>query len=115
MSVLRRLGGEQILLRVFIGESEKWYGRPLYLAFIERLRLEGFRGATVTHGIAGFGASSLLHTSHLLRLSEDLPVIIEIVETEDRLARLIAIVEEMMTKGLVTVEKVQAFHCEAER
>lgn len=110
MSVLKRLSGEQVLVRVFIGESDKWYGRPLYMALIERLRQEGFAGATIVHGIAGFGARSLLHTSHLLRLSEDLPVLIEIVEKEAELDRLKSILEGMLTKGLVTVDRVQAFH-----
>jgi len=104
---MRVLDGEQVLVRVFVGESDKWQHRPLAAALVERLRSEGFAGATVFHGIAGFGAHSVLHTSRLLRLSEDLPVVIEIVDSEDRMDRLTAILDEMVEEGLVTMEKVR--------
>lgn len=103
---MRVLNGEQVLVRIFIGESDTWHHRPLYVALLERLRKDGFAGATVFHGIAGFGARSVLHTTHLLRLSEDLPVVIEVVETEAHVERLTPILEEMVTEGLVTIEKV---------
>jgi hypothetical protein len=104
---MRILAGEQILVRVFIGESDTWHHQSLHVALLERLRKEGFAGATVLHGIAGFGARSILHTRQLLRLSEDLPIIIEIVDTEERVEQLKEILDEMVTEGLATMEKVQ--------
>ena len=104
---MRSLDGEGTLVRVFIGEGDRWKHRPLALALVERLRKEGFSGATVFRGIAGFGARSVLHTTQILRLSEDLPVLIEIVESHDRVEPLLAILDEMVTEGLVTMEKVR--------
>jgi uncharacterized protein len=104
---MRVLDGEQLLLRIFIGESDRWKHQTLATALVERLRREGFAGATVFHGVAGFGARSVLHTAHLLRLSEDLPVVIEIVDTEESVGRLMPILDEMVSEGLVTVEKVR--------
>jgi hypothetical protein len=104
---MRVLTGEQVLIRVFIGESDKWHHRSLVTALIERLRKEHFAGATVFHGVAGFGAHSVLHTAKILRLSEDLPVLIEIVDSEDRIPLLTEILDEMVTEGLVTMEKVR--------
>jgi PII-like signaling protein len=104
---MRVLTGEQVLVRVFIGESDKWHHRPLATALLERLRKEHFAGATVFHGVAGFGAHSVLHTTRLLRLSEDLPILIEIVDSEDRMELLTRILDEMVTEGLVTMEKVR--------
>jgi PII-like signaling protein len=104
---MRVLDGEQILMRIFIGESDKWHHQTLSIALVERLRREGFAGATVFHGVAGFGARSTLHTTHLLRLSEDLPVLIEVVDTQDHMDRLIPILDEMVTEGLVTLERVR--------
>lgn len=104
---MRVLTGQQVLVRVFVGESDLWRHQPLAMALVERLRKEGFAGATVFRGIAGFGARSVLHTSHILRLSEDLPVVIEIVDTEAHVQRLIPILDEMIGEGLVTMEKVE--------
>lgn len=104
---MRSLDGEGTLVRVFIGEGDRWKRQPLALALVERLRKEGFSGATVFRGIAGFGARSVLHTTQILRLSEDLPVLIEIVESHDRVEPLLAILDEMVTEGLVTMEKVR--------
>ncbi|MFN2385924.1 MAG: DUF190 domain-containing protein [Thermoanaerobaculia bacterium] len=104
---MRVLDGEQILVRIFIGESDKWHHQPLSIALLERLRKEGFAGGTVFHGVAGFGARSVLHTAHLLRLSEDLPVVIEVVDTQHHIDRLIPILDEMVTEGLVTLEKAR--------
>ena len=104
---MRVLDGEQVLVRIFIGESDRWHQRPLSLALLERLRREGFAGATVFQAIAGFGARSVLHTTHLLRLSEDLPVVIEVVDTEEHVERLIPILDEMVAEGLVTLEKAR--------
>jgi PII-like signaling protein len=104
---MRVLNGNSVLVRIFIGESDKWHHQPLHVALLERLRKEGFAGATVFHGIAGFGARSVLHTTHLLRLSEDLPVLIEVVDSEAHVERLTQILDEMVTEGLVTMEKVR--------
>src|SRR6187549_3034085 len=104
---MRVLSGEQTLVRIFIGEFDKWHHQPLSTALVERLRREGFAGATVLRGVAGFGARSVLHTTNILRLSEDLPVVIEVVDSEERIQRLTAILDEMVTEGLVTMEKVR--------
>jgi hypothetical protein len=104
---VRVLDGEQLLVRIFIGESDRWKHQPLETALLERLRREGFAGATVFRGTAGFGAHSVLHTSHLLELSHDLPVLIEVVESEEHVQRLLPILEEMVHEGLVTMEKVR--------
>ncbi|HEY4561797.1 MAG TPA: DUF190 domain-containing protein [Thermoanaerobaculia bacterium] len=104
---MRVLDGEATLVRVFIGESDQWRHQPLALAVIERLRKEGYSGATVLRGVAGFGARSVLHTTQILRLSEDLPVVIEMVEAHARVEALLAILDEMVPEGLVTLEKVR--------
>jgi PII-like signaling protein len=104
---MRVLTGEQVLARIFIGESDSWHHQPLARALLERLRREGFAGATVFHGVAGFGAHSVVHTSHILRLSQDLPVVIEVVDTEERMKALVPILDEMVGEGLVTMEKVR--------
>ena len=104
---MRVLDGEQVLARVFVGESDKWHHQPLTTALLERLRREGFAGATVFQGIAGFGARSVLHTSHILRLSEDLPIVIEVVDTQEQIDRLLVILDEMVQEGLVTLEKAR--------
>jgi PII-like signaling protein len=102
-----RLAGEGKLLRIFIGESDRWHGRPLYQAIVGRVRAEGIAGATVIRGIEGFGADSHLHTSRILRLSEDLPVVIEVVDTPERIDALLPLLDEMVEEGMVTVERVQ--------
>jgi hypothetical protein len=104
---MRVLDGEGTLVRVFIGESDQWHHRPLALSIVERLRREGYSGATVFRGTAGFGARSILHTSQILRLSEDLPVVIEVVDSNDRIEPLLALLDEMVPEGLVTMEKVR--------
>jgi PII-like signaling protein len=104
---LRALEGEQWMVRIFIGESDRWKGRPLADALVERLRNDGFAGATVLRGLAGFGARSVVHTTHLLELSQDLPLVIEVVDTEEHVQRLEPILDEMMADGMVTLEKVR--------
>jgi PII-like signaling protein len=104
---MRILEGEQWLVRIFVGESDRWHGQPLASALVERLRKEGFAGATVLRGLAGFGARSVMHTTHLLELSQDLPLVIEVVDTEEHVKRLEPILEEMVADGLVTLEKVR--------
>lgn len=112
---MRVLEGEQVLVRVFIGESDKWHHQPLSAALIERLRKERFAGATMYTAVAGFGARSVLHTTQLLRLSEDLPVVIEIVDTEQQVSRLLPILDEMVAGGLVTMETVRVVKYAADR
>jgi len=102
-----RIQGEGKLLRLFIGESDRWHGKPLYQAIVEQVRAEGLAGATVIRGIEGFGADSHLHTSRILRLSEDLPVVIEIVDTPERIDRVVPLLDEMVTEGMLTLERVQ--------
>lgn len=104
---MTRLEGDGKLVRIFIGESDTWHGKPLYQAIVRRIREEGIAGATVLRGIEGFGASSRLHTSRVLRLSEDLPLVIEIVDSDERIERLLPILDEMVVEGMVTIEKVQ--------
>ena len=104
---MRVLDGEQVLVRIFIGESDRWHGRPLYQAIVERVRAEGLAGATVIRGIEGFGADSHLHTTRILRLSEDLPVVIELVDTAERIDAVLPLLDEMVEEGMVTVERVQ--------
>lgn len=102
-----KIEGEGKLLRLFIGESDTWHGKPLYQAIVERVRREGLAGATVIRGIEGFGADSHLHTSRILRLSEDLPVVIEIVDTPERIDRVVPVLDEMVSEGMLTLERVQ--------
>ena len=105
---MRILDGEQALVRIFLGESDLWHHRPLARALLERLRAEGFAGATVIHGVAGFGASSVIHTANLIELSADLPVLIEVVDDQEHVDRLLPILDEMLTGGaLVTIEPVR--------
>ena len=105
---MRILDGDQFLVRIFLGESDTWHRSPLWRGILERLRAEGFAGATVVHGVAGFGASSVIHTASLLELSTDLPVVIEVVDDQAHVDRLLPILDEMITGGaLVTVERVR--------
>jgi hypothetical protein len=102
-----KLEGEGKLLRIFIGESDKHGRKPLYQAIVEMLREEGLAGATVLRGIEGFGANSHLHTARILRLSEDLPVVIEVADTAERIEAIMPRLDEMVTEGLVTLERVE--------
>jgi PII-like signaling protein len=105
---MRVLDGEQLLVRIFFGDSDKWHHQPLDRALLERLRREGFAGATVFRGVAGFGAASVIHTAHLVDLSADLPVVVEVVEDAEHADKLLAILDEMLTGGaLVTMEKIR--------
>jgi PII-like signaling protein len=102
-----RIEGEGKLLRLFIGESDTWHGKPLYQAIVERVREAGLAGATVLRGIEGFGADSRIHTSRILRLSEDLPVVIEVVDTAERIDEIVPVLDEMVGEGMLTLERVQ--------
>ncbi len=98
---------EAMLLRIFIGESDRWKHQPLYEAIVLKAREMHLAGATVLRGPMGFGKSSRLHTAKILRLSMDLPLVIEIVDTEEKIQGFLPILDEMMQGGLVTLEKVK--------
>jgi uncharacterized protein len=105
---VRMLDGEQLLARVFFGDSDRWHLGMLHAALLTRLRREGFAGATVLHGIAGFGATSVIHTANPLDFWADLPMVLEVVDDEEHMDKLIPILDEMLTAGaLVTIEKVR--------
>ncbi len=95
------------LLRIFIGESDKWHGRPLYEAIVLKARELHLAGATVLRGPMGFGANSRLHTAKIMRLSEDLPMVIEIVDSKEKIDELMPHIDQMVLEGLVTLERVQ--------
>jgi hypothetical protein len=99
--------GERTLMRIHIGESDKWHGKPLYEAIVEMLRQERFSGVTVLRGVAGYGGSSVYHTDKLLRLSQDLPIILEMVETTERIEQILPRLDAMVDGGLITLEKVR--------
>ena len=99
--------GERTLMRVFIGESDKYHGKPLYEALLEKFRQKGLAGATVLRGVAGYGASSVVHTEKVLRLSLDLPLIIEVVETEEAIQAILPELDAMIGGGLVTLERAR--------
>jgi len=99
--------GERTLMRIHIGESDKWHGKPLHEAIVGLLRKEGFSGATVLRGVGGYGGSSIYHTDKLLRLSQDLPIIVEIIETQERIEQILPRLDEMVEGGLITLEKVR--------
>jgi PII-like signaling protein len=98
---------EAELLRIFIGESDKHHGRPLYEVLVELARQRGLAGATVLRGMMGFGAHSRMHTAKVLRLSEDLPIVIEIVDKPERIATFLPEMDGLIGEGLVTLEKVR--------
>jgi PII-like signaling protein len=100
-----KIEGDGKLLRIFIGENDRWEGKPLYEAIVNLAREKGLAGATVLRGIEGFGASSRIHTTRILRLSEDLPVVIEIVDRAERIESILPLLDEMVTEGLITLEK----------
>ena len=102
-----KLEGEGFLLRIYLGELDKWHHTPLYEAIVLKAREMGIAGATVLRGPMGFGAHSHLHTAKILRLSEDLPVLIEIVDTEKKINAFLPELDEMLGDGLVTLEKVR--------
>ncbi len=102
-----KLPSEAELLRIFIGESDRYHGRPLYEAIVHQARERGMAGATVLRGLMGFGAHSRLHTAKILRLSEDLPIVVEIVDTPEKIAELLPALDEMIDEGLVTLERVR--------
>ena len=102
-----RMEGEGQLLRVFIGESDRFEGRPLHEAIVLRARAAGLAGAIVVRGLGGYGASSRLHTARVLRLSEDLPVVVEIVDRPETIEAFLPVLDRMVGEGLITLERVR--------
>jgi PII-like signaling protein len=102
---MSKLTGENVLMRIFIGESDRFEHRPLYEALVELFRKEGFAGATVLRGVSGFGAHSVYHTQKLLDLSADLPLVIEVVDTQEKINAIMPRIDEMMGGGMITLEK----------
>ncbi len=101
-----RIEGPALLARIYIGEADRHDGRPLYQAIVTFLRERGIAGATVFRGIEGYGANARLHTTRILRLSEDLPILIEVVDQEDRLRAVLPELDALITDGLITLEKI---------
>ena len=102
-----KIEGEGRLLRIFIGESDKHGSKPLYQAIVEMLRKHGLAGATVLRGVEGFGAHSRIHTHRILQLSDDLPMVIECVDTAEKIDWVLPTLDEMVDDGLVTLERVE--------
>ncbi len=95
------------LLRIFVGENDKYEGRPLYEWIVQKARERGVAGATVLRGLEGFGAHSRLHTAKILRLSSDLPIVVEIVDTEEKIESFLPLIDDAVLEGLATVERVE--------
>jgi hypothetical protein len=102
-----KIEGQGLLARIYIGESDQWHGRPLFEAIVHLLRERGLAGATVIRGIEGFGAKQHLHTTRILSLSSDLPILIEVVDQEDRLRAILPELDSMVADGLITLERVE--------
>ena len=104
---MQGLTGERTLMRIHLGERDKYEGRPLYEAIVHLLRTRGFAGATVFRGIMGFGASARVHTEKVLRLSLDLPIVVECVDTEERIQEILPELDPMIGGGLITLERAR--------
>jgi len=102
-----RIPEDGLLIRIFIGESDRWDGKPLYEAIVLKARELHMAGATVLRGPMGFGAKSHLHTTKILRLSEDLPIVIELVDSKENIDHFLPVIDQMMDDGMVTLEKVR--------
>lgn len=103
----QKFEGDRTLMRIFIGESDKWQRKPLYAAIVELFRRENFSGVTVLRGVGGYGSASRYHTEKILRLSQDLPIVIELIEYSERIERILPKLDEMIGGGLITLEKVR--------
>lgn len=109
-----KIEGRALLVRLYLGESDQHDGRPLYQAIVAFLRERGIAGATVLRGIEGFGAKAHVHTTRILQLSQDLPVLIEVVDQEDRLRAILPELDAMVGDGLITLERVEVIAYRAE-
>jgi PII-like signaling protein len=102
-----KLEGQGVLLRIFIGESDRWQGKPLYQVLVRRAREQGLAGATVLRGMEGFGANSRVHSANILRLSQDLPLVVEIVDEEENVRAFLPQLDGLVEEGLITLERVE--------
>jgi PII-like signaling protein len=102
-----KLEGKAKLLRILFGEDDKWKGQPLYKAIVEKCREMDIAGATVFRGIEGYGASTLIHRSHLLSMSHDAPIMVSIVDSEEKIRQLIPVLDEMVDEGLIAMSNVE--------
>jgi len=102
-----KITGEQLLMRIFLGEGDSHGHTPLYKALVELFRREGLAGATVVRGVAGFGAHSVYHTDQILRLSSDLPLVVEVVDRSEKIEKVLPLLDDMVTEGMITLEKVK--------
>lgn len=107
--------GKGKILKIYVGESDKWEGEPLYQELIKKFKKEGLAGATAITGVEGFGLNSRIKSSHIWQLSEDLPIIIEVVDKAEKIDEIIPIVKEMVREGLVTVEEAEIITYKAEK
>ncbi|HIJ87351.1 MAG TPA: DUF190 domain-containing protein [Desulfuromonadales bacterium] len=120
---MRKMTGEQVLMRIFIGEGDRYEHKPLYEALMELLRREGFAGATVLRGVCGFGANRVMHTQKLLDLSAKLPLVVEVVDCPEKINAVMPGIDAMMAGGMITLEKITVIRyshataqgCEADR
>ena len=113
-----KLEGKAKMLRIHFGEDDKWQGRPLYQAIVERCRQLDIAGATVLRGIEGYGASTMIRRSHMLSFSSDAPILVQIIDTEEKIQRLIPALDEMVAEGLIAmsdVEVIKYVHQQGER
>jgi len=102
-----KLEGKAKMLRIHFGEDDKWQGRPLYEAIVDRCRQLDIAGATVFRGIEGYGASSIIRKKHMLRLSSDAPILVQIIDTPEKLQKLIPALDEMVSEGLIAMSDVE--------
>jgi PII-like signaling protein len=102
-----KLEGKAKMLRIYFGEDDQWQGRPLYQAIVERCRTLDIAGATVYRGIEGYGASTIIRRSHLLRFSSDAPILVQVIDTEENIKRLIPALDEMVAEGLIAMSDVE--------
>jgi uncharacterized protein len=112
-----KLEGTAKMLRIHFGEDDKWHGRPLYQAIVERCRQLDIAGATVLRGIEGYGASTMIRKFHMLRFSSDAPILVQVIDTEEKIQRLLPALDEMVTEGLIAmsdVEVIKYVHQEGE-
>ncbi|ACN98920.1 DUF190 domain-containing protein [Sulfurihydrogenibium azorense] len=109
-----KIEGEALLLRIHIGEADKCEGKPLYKKIVQILRENHIAGATVLRGILGYGKSTVIHSASILDLSEDLPIIVEVIDSEEKIKNVIPIIEKYVKNGLITMEKVKVIKYTAE-
>ncbi|MER3401768.1 MAG: hypothetical protein C4337_00305 [Armatimonadota bacterium] len=102
-----KITGSARMVRIYVGESDKWHGQPLYMAILLKAREMGLAGATVLRGLAGYGAHSRIHTANILRLSEDLPMVIEIVDSAEKIKSFLPVLDEMVQEGLIVLCDVE--------